>query len=725
MSDELRVELARLRKEIASLREENELLTDKAEDIYLLGGVSEKIEEERTFGGVISVTIESVSSLKDIGYGSYLSIGESTMEVVDDYGLGLKESLKGMRFPIDEQMISNIEGRHLVVDIERDDMIPDYMPDVIDGDRPGAYIILPVSISKEIKGMFMFAIYDGKREYLDNLRPLLERITGIVRNRLENIELIEKVSEINRTLEHRVSKRTEKLVEANAQLGMEIKDRKRAQDALKTLASKLESIIEQVPEGIFLLDKDGRIEVTNPVASVLLRILADVGTGDIIKDIKGLPIYDLIISPPDYRRHEISFQGETDRLFEIGGNYINMNDPSDGTVYVIREITRDRMVEEKIQSQGRIAAIGQLAAGIAHDFNNILTGIIGYSELLAMDESLNEKQLKKVSSILQNGQRGAMLIKQILDFSRRSLSSMTTFDMEPFIKEFIKFIERTLPENIEIRLDHDEGDHFVEADPTKVQQVLANLTLNARDSMPDGGEMTIRLSHIEVNEGDRVPHPDLVPGEWVELDISDTGVGIEQSMIQHIFEPFFTTKEQGKGTGLGLSQVYGIVKQHNGAINVSSTPGKGTEFTIYLPAAHFDRAQAADRSIGTAPEGKGETILVVEDDNEVRGLIGMTLVQLGYKFLAAPSGEDAIRMFNDNDERVKLIITDIVMPGMSGFELGKRLREKYPNVRIIAMSGYPLGIDNDRIAEAGISEMLAKPINITDLAEAVKRNLPG
>ncbi|MEE9524509.1 MAG: ATP-binding protein [Thermodesulfovibrionales bacterium] len=841
--------IERLEKEIAALREENEGLTGRAEDIFLLGVVSEKIEKETTLERVVSVAIENVATLKDIAYSAYFEFRDGSVEVFQDYGLELKKSLKGKVFRIDHELEERIRSGEYFADLADDVAVPEFIPSKIGGLVPNSYYFVPFIVRGELLGTFLLVNCIQGADYLRSILPAVDRVVDIVSSRMENIVLLEQIREINRTLEFRVEERTKKLVETNAQLGMEITERKRsgvklreseerlktiietepecvkvlapdgaiiemnsaglamieadsleqvigqpaymivapehrdefkaltknacsgiagtlefeviglkgthrwlethavplrnakeeivgmlgvtrdvtdrklAREELRELASTLQTVIEQIPQGIFLLDQNQRIVLTNPVAAVLLRNLEDAGTGDVLNEIGGNPIKDLILSPPLYQRREIELEGENKRMFEIGGNYVGSEDSKAGIVFVIREITSEREFEEKMQSQDRIAAVGQLAAGIAHDFNNVLTGIIGYAEILLMDKQLSEKHRQKVDSILKSGERAALLIRQILDFSRRSMSMMKPFDMKVFIKEFLKFIKRTIPENIGISFDCEEGEYTVNADDTKIQQVLANLVLNARDAMPKGGKLVLRLSHVSVDEETIPPVPGMQPGKWVALTVSDSGAGIASEALSHIFEPFFTTKESGEGTGLGLSQVYGIVRQHNGFIDVKTEHDKGTEFIVYLPSIVKEDDEVIVETDAPIFLGHGETILVVEDDASVLDLIGSTIMGLGYKLITAINGKDAIAIFEEHRDEIRLVVTDIVMPEMGGVELSTVLKEKDPAIKVIALSGYPIGMDEETLARSGIVELMQKPINLKNFAEIVHKQL--
>ena len=384
---------------------------------------------------------------------------------------------------------------------------------------------------------------------------------------------------------------------------------------------------------------------------------------------------------------------------------------------IFRDITERKKTEEKMILQERLAAVGHLAAGIAHDFNNLLTGIIGYTDLLLLDTELSPDARQMAETISQGGRSAAQLIRQILDFSRKSASEMKLFDLKPFIKEFLKLIKKLIPENIRVSYSIGKGEYMVNADPTKMQQVFMNLAVNARDAMPEGGELKFGLSHIQIT--DNPPFPGMPMGDWIAVTISDTGIGIPPEVLPHIFEPFFTTKETGRGTGLGLAQVYGIVKQHNGYIDAKTEGGKGTSFIIYLPPSMTVTEESLIEKEIVIPKGQGETILIAEDDEVVRNFIKRVLSGLGYKALTAKNGKEALNIFECQCDEIGLVITDMIMPEMGGMELSREIKQRKPSVKILGITGYDFCAKKEDLLEAGIEAIIQKPFNMEKLAQAV------
>jgi len=389
-----------------------------------------------------------------------------------------------------------------------------------------------------------------------------------------------------------------------------------------------------------------------------------------------------------------------------------------------QEMAERKRMEEHIVRQERLAAVGQLAAGIAHDFNNLLTGIIGYAQLLEMREDVPESAKKDLKRIEREGGRAAHLIRQILDFSRKSIIQRQPLELVAFLGETIKFLQRTIPENTHIVLATSYGEYSVNADPAQMQQILTNLAVNARDAMPEGGELRFQLSRFTLVPGEPPPCPGMSPGEWIELSVSDTGTGIATEHVPRIFEPFFTTKEVREGTGLGLAQVYGIVMQHDGFIDVESELGKGTTFLIYLSALGGGEEVSEEKAPEEIRRGRGETILVVEDDPMVLEMVGKMLEELGCCVLTAGNGEEALSVYDQHGEDILLVLTDMVMPGVDGMELFYALREQNSQVKVVVMTGYPLKDAEGELLSQGIVAWVQKPIDFGKLTQVMAKVFP-
>jgi len=412
------------------------------------------------------------------------------------------------------------------------------------------------------------------------------------------------------------------------------------------------------------------------------------------------------------------------RYFEDNGSYVH--DESGRAVRMLgsmKDITERRDLELRLQHAAKMEAIGQLAGGVAHDFNNLLTCIRGYSEVLLQTVKPLDPIHQDIDEIHKAANRAAALTQQLLTFSRKQIIAPQVINLNTVVDEASKMLGRLIGENIELSLNLDGQLRLVRADPQQIEQILVNLAVNARDAMPDGGKLAIATGNVDFTDEFCRAHPEAKPGPNVMLSISDTGCGMDHKIQSRIFEPFFTTKPKGKGTGLGLSTVYGIVQQNQGVILVSSEPGAGATFSIYLP-------RVGENEIGVskprrlAADGRGtETVLLVEDEEVVGNLAAKVLVRRGYKVIRATSSADALPLFERHKDEIRLLLTDIVMPGMDGKELFVRMQAMRPDLRVVFMSGYT----EDVIAHHGVLEeginFVQKPFTIDELCQAVRRVL--
>jgi len=392
------------------------------------------------------------------------------------------------------------------------------------------------------------------------------------------------------------------------------------------------------------------------------------------------------------------------------------------------DITRDKELEQRVVQQERLSAVGQLTAGIAHDFNNTLTSILGFAQLIYNSKDIPESARENLAVIISSGERAAQLVKQMLDFSRQSIRRPRPLDLVPFFKEIIKFLQSAIPETIQLHFDIAPGDYLVQADPTQIQQLLTNLALNARDAMAaTGGELRIKLSRVRLAAGTRCAICDQpLTGDWIEITISDSGGGMSPEVLSRIFEPFFTTKETGKGSGLGLAQVLGIAKQHGGHITVTSQPGQGTTFVIYLPPVMPSRLNTEETPLA-APitPGHGEVILVAEDDPVVRTAMQTMLQHLGYQALTAANGQEALAVYAAQKDRIALVLSDVVMPDMDGPALFTALKEHNPGIKVVLMSGYHPCENRMDLLKQGVTDCFQKPISMEELSQIIKKAIAG
>ena len=374
---------------------------------------------------------------------------------------------------------------------------------------------------------------------------------------------------------------------------------------------------------------------------------------------------------------------------------------------------------EQLQRAQKIDSLGRLAGGVAHDFNNLLTVITGNADLILQSMRREEPLWESASDIKTAAARAGELTRQLLAFSRRQVLVPRVMDLNASIRDNMRMLRRLLHENVELVTVVDEHLGHVRADPGQIDQVLVNLAVNARDAMPRGGRLTIETSNVSVSPSDAAKHPSFREGDYVLLAVSDNGVGIDKEILPYIFEPFFTTKEQGKGTGLGLSMVYGIVKQSGGWIWVYSEVGRGTTFKVYLPRIDEPLGPTTIPKDVERPCGH-ETILVVEDEPGVRKLTCHILRAHGYAVIEAASGGEAIAKSDNDGPSIHLLVTDVVMPGMSGPELAGTLTARYPNVKVLYTSGYTDATIVEHGLGTGVLSFLQKPFTPGDLTRKVR-----
>ena len=516
---------------------------------------------------------------------------------------------------------------------------------------------------------------------------------------------------------------------------LEALERARQREALREQERLLRQIIDANPSLIFVKDWNGRFVLVNQATAHVYGTTVDalVGKtdGDFNRNTEEVAHFlrddrDVMSSGQSKIIAEepvTNPAGET-RWFQT--IKVPLRSPAEGTATLLgvaTEITERKRLEEQLLQSQKMEAVGQLAGGVAHDFNNILTAIVGYTDLLAAELASNVRQLEDLEEIRKAARRAAALTRQLLAFSRKQVLEPRIIDVNAVVLNLDKMLRSLISENIELKTDLADNLGAARADPNQIEQVIMNLAINARDAMPDGGTVTIETGNVTLDDAYAGQHVSVIPGEYVMLAVSDTGCGMDAKTQSRIFEPFFTTKPAGRGTGLGLSTVYGIVKQTGGNIWLYSEPGKGTTFKVYLPAIAALPEDIGKVAPAEAPRRGAGTVLVVEDDEQLRRLTHRALDAQGYTVLVADRGATALDIARRHKGEIDLLLTDVIMPDTNGRKLAETIRAARPGMRVLYMSGYPDGaIASHGMLEPGVA-YLAKPFTTEAITRRVREVL--
>jgi PAS domain S-box-containing protein len=521
--------------------------------------------------------------------------------------------------------------------------------------------------------------------------------------------------EVLREVIHTLLRRVE--AEASAR-----RARREAEQALRASERRHRGIVEYAPFGVCHTTPDGRFLTVN---DALAKILGYESGAALMAVGSALPFYldpdkrPLMISHLDHDRLAGPFEVECRRRdgqrirIRISGRRIE-----EGYETFIEDVTERQLLEEQLRQAQKLEAIGRLAGGVAHDFNNALTIILGFADMVATQIGVDKPIGQDLAEIRRAAEHASALTNQLLAFSRKQPLNLTILNLNTLVRDSATMIQRLIGETIDVQTVMATEVCLVQADRAQLQQVLVNLAVNARDAMPDGGTLIIKTETVTMEAGDESAPHRLEPGRYARLAVCDTGVGMDDATRQQIFEPFFTTKELGKGTGLGLATVYGIVKQLGGSIFVDSHVNGGTSFDLYFPEAE-GAAEAVPASPAIDVPDSPATVLVVEDEPAVRTLATKALMRHGYRVVEAEGSREALMLPDEVIDSVELLLTDVVMPFMSGRALAKALRQRRPGLRVLYMSGYAGG------GAVQDGSMLRKPFATPALLSAVARSLNG
>jgi len=551
-------------------------------------------------------------------------------------------------------------------------------------------------------------------------------IVGIIRDITERKRSEGALQKAHNGLEIRIKERTAELEIMNEQLQLKMNECNRITDAFR-------ATFEQAAVGVAHLQPDGRFLMVNQKICDVIGYTREELLGKTCHEIT-YP-YDLTADLENVRKvlanENKTYSMEKRYICKDGSlKWVNVTvslvrDIQGIPVYfisVVEDISEHKKLEEQLFQAQKMEAIGQLAGGIAHDFNNLLTAVIGYGNLLKAEVTQDEQASSYVNQILRASERAAALTNELLTFSRKQIISPRPVNLNNTIREVEKLLSRIIGEDIELTTVLSDKDLTIIADSTQIEQVLMNLATNARDAMPDGGSIIITTDRVELGMEFIKAYGYGKPGSYSLIAFEDTGTGMDERTRERIFEPFFTTKEVGKGTGLGLAMVYGIIKQHEGYINAYSEPGMGTTFKIFLPLIQTKADDKETAQVFPITTGN-ETILIGEDDIYVRKFIKEMLLKNGYVILEAVDGEDAVKVFNENQNEVDLVILDVLMPKKNGNEVYNEIKKINSRMKVIFTSGHSSDIIHKRGVLEENLDIISKPIMPEDLLTKVRRIL--
>lgn len=718
VSREPRPTYEELSDKLVILEAENLELTERSEELLLIGSLSEEMSACVSEGQLIEATLERVGLLKGLELAAYGDLTLTGFTVRYAYAPTTHAALTDVIVPPSLCAELAQPGAHVVSGPPCEGIQLRY-GDAREACTPGTIVTVPVPTQNSPTSTIWLADTSPDSTLAGSL-VALRRVADILATRLDNFRLLNELRELNRTLDTLVDQRT-------AELRMAVQ-------RLSESEERFSRLVAAAGDAIFVVNTQACITDANPQACRSL--------GYTMSELLGKPLSDVEVSPSP-----IGYGDLTEALLASSTpapaiTRLGRHRRSDGSTFEVeirvspiapaeagapplmilaRDISERVRLEQQLQQSQKMESIGRFAGGIAHDFNNLLTAILGYSEILLGEESSTGPDQEALQQIHAAGARAATLTQQLLAFSRRQVLDRRHVDLGTVIKEGCQMLRRIIGDDIVVDLRIEPAKTTVFADAVQLHQILLNLAVNARDAMPHGGRLVVGVAKTTIDATTASLQPDFAVGDYIVLTVADNGVGMPLSVQARLFEPFFTTKPKGQGTGLGLSNIYGIVKQHGGRITVYSELGQGTTFRVFFRASNEDESKQDASSVAGQPSRGVEHILVVDDNDEIGQFLFTGLSRLGYRVVLAGNGQEALdAIAAAQQDPFALVLSDVVMPVMNGYELATRLSASHPTLPIVLMSGFL----DDQI-ETGLPllrdiPIVQKPISLLELSRILR-----
>ena len=708
MTDDLSTRLQSLEHQISVLTEENAQLAERAEDSLLLGLISKNIQNLQDKIEIFSSGLEQISILKGIPFCSCGQLVGCEIKKIVSYTSFSDAKDIGYPISISGQVFADLHsGSVLITNLEN-------LKCTFDGSgfKPVIAALVPFTTQTIVDGVFIFIDNTTDNDRFTPMLMLLNHAVEMIVSKYDNIFLLNALQAANKQLEQRVKDRTLELSRANR--------------ALQESEYKYRQLVENANDAIFVV-QDGKLVFFNEKTLkdlkydreelVALPFLTFIHpeSRDLVTEYYTKRLEKDTDIPTTYTVTALR-KDKSELTVQVSSVLVDWNSKP-GILVFARDISDQRRLEESFHQAQKMEAIGQLASGVAHDFNNMLGGIMGAAEMLGGYLPDDPKAKKFHMMILEAAGRAAGLTKKLLSFSRSSKQISTPVNVHDVINEAIVLLENSLDPRINIQVDLKAPLNTVIGDPSQLQNVFLNLGINGAHAMPGGGTLCITSDNIMLDTSScNLPTLDIQPGKYLKLEIRDTGIGIAQEYLGRIFEPFFTTKEQGKGTGLGLASAYGVIKQHKGAITVTSQVGRGTTFSLFFPLADAESTQQVITTFSQKGSGR---ILVVDDEEVMRLTAKAILEELGYEVVVARDGQEGLQIYQQENADFDLVLLDMVMPVMNGRDCFEAMRRHNPDVRVVLSSGFSQEEDVREMKEHGLVGLVRKPYRSSTLSQTI------